>query len=1180
MVVEGATVFARLLDGRLTQFGSRQVGPGVAHTLPLLDADDAWIRLLLWSGDAETAVPVGNGELRLQPEEGDSGIVYRLIWRRLYRANGRVETWEGRVDARTGEVVGFRDVNDYSRVTGGIHPRSAFLREEVEAPLSFLSVSLAEGTAMTDGAGRFPYRGGRARASLAGPFVRTVCVGCTAPGKSRVETDIGAGLLDFGMGGLGPTGNGRSTPAARNAFFHINRARRIGLGWLPGSKWLRGHDLTAAVNEDDLACNAYYIDELQSLHFFRARDGCHNTGEVSDIIYHEWGHGLDHRTRLGDRATGEGTADVTAMHLTRGSEIGLGFRISGAPIRDLDADRTSLGLLTLHRVNRGDCRLPFGGDSVHCIGQLYGQAAWELSRALIDRHGNHTGWRVSERLFYTSLPDAGTYLPEGPLSLYAAYLMADDDDGNLANGTPHATEIHEAFARHGIAEEPLPSSPACEPPAQPTHWVETECDALRIHWTPVDGATRYEILRSELLEDTAYGSRARLAGSASEYLDTEIAPGVDYWYTVMAVDDVGCESSVESPVSGRLPGRALLNVAGVVVNDDTRGNRSGSPDPGEEIELTLRLENLGDIDARNVQARILGTTGGSTRNAQLSWPDVAVGQSLVGSEPLRLRIDPATRCGDTVRLELAFDDPSCEERPVSYVDVVVGTPQADGTFVCDATPACFSSPEFDGLASVSPGPSCGEISLDWPEVPSACPDSEVTFEVHRSREADFAPDDSTLIAGQLRETHWIDRLLEPGQLYFYAVRAVDRRSGADDNRVVARVRAATGPDDRPPVFAGIRSAATGAGCREVDLHWDPAAESCSLPVAYEIHRSTDPLFVPGDATLVGSTFDRSFTDVSAEAGAEYTYLVVARDTAGNASPAKTRRSVTSRTFDHAIVNETFESNDGNWRVVEPNDATTGNWEWGIPEETEIQPGQDATAIGARCWMTGLSRATADGNNNDVDFGTTTLLSARYQLEGAEALYLRYARWFTNDRGGNPGDPRDSLRLFGSDDDGASWVRLAEVGAGTPLAWETVEVPLDGRLGATDHVRFRFSVADPGRFILDASWVEAGIDDFQILERDRGCSVCEGAVAAVRTIRLARDGDDVWLDWTGTPMSPGGFAVYRLEGPRRERAVRIGTTHTTSFRHLSAITYPGDLAYRVSALDECGRESLLVPESPR
>ena len=34
---------------------------------------------------------------------------------------------------------------------------------------------------------------------------------------------------------------------------------------------------------------------------------------------------------------------------------------------------------------------------------------------------------------------------------YLNYLVADDDNGDLGDGTPHMSAIHAAFARHGIA---------------------------------------------------------------------------------------------------------------------------------------------------------------------------------------------------------------------------------------------------------------------------------------------------------------------------------------------------------------------------------------------------------------------------------------------------------------------------------------------------------------------------------------------------------------------------------------------------------------------------------------------------------------------------------------------------------------------------------------------------------
>ena len=83
------------------------------------------------------------------------------------------------------------------------------------------------------------------------------------------------------------------------------------------------------------------------------------------------------------------------------------------------------------------------------------------AQALTAKHGHHTGWRSSERIFFNSLPDAGSYLSTGSFPIYDAYVNADDDNGNLADGTPNGQEIFDAFDAHGIAGSAVTSSTTC-----------------------------------------------------------------------------------------------------------------------------------------------------------------------------------------------------------------------------------------------------------------------------------------------------------------------------------------------------------------------------------------------------------------------------------------------------------------------------------------------------------------------------------------------------------------------------------------------------------------------------------------------------------------------------------------------------------------------------------------------
>src|SRR5206468_1799306 len=139
---------------------------------------------------------------------------------------------------------------------------------------------------------------------------------------------------------------GLSTPADRNAFYHLNLVRQIAKKWLT-TAWLDTLSFRANVNIN-ASCNAYY--DGSSVNFYRSSSSCNNTGEIADVMEHEWGHGLDGHTNDGDGATGEATADTTGMHMTHSPLIGPNFHRGGAPVRNVDKSSTSLGLLTTSNI--------------------------------------------------------------------------------------------------------------------------------------------------------------------------------------------------------------------------------------------------------------------------------------------------------------------------------------------------------------------------------------------------------------------------------------------------------------------------------------------------------------------------------------------------------------------------------------------------------------------------------------------------------------------------------------------------------------------------------------------------------------------------------------------------------------------------------------------------------------
>jgi Zn-dependent metalloprotease len=1335
--VEHARVFVRVNSGNITQFGAPLVGTAGVPTDPALGRDEAVRALHDWAGDGETARLQGEPRLVLQPENDLAGdLRYRLTWIVRYRVPGEIETWEGRIDAGTGQVIGFRDVNAYGRVRGGVYPRTV-IDEEITLPMPFSAVA-GETTVTSDAAGFFTYTGGEINSGLDGQFFTTNCEdGCSNPPQAALGTSVGIGFLDFGLGGVDAVGNGASTKAERNSYYHLNQVRRIAKKWLDIS-WLDSNIVTN-VNIDN-TCNAFWDG---SANFYRSGGGCNNTGEISDVMQHEWGHGFDGNTRSGDGATGEGTADAVAMTITHDARIGPYFRTTGAPVRDLDKTRTSKGLLTRSNV-LSKCQPGTGplGAQVHCEGEIYGQSQWDLSQALVAKHGHQTGWRTLERIFYLSAPDAGSYLPDQSFPIYDAYLNADDDDGNLTNGTPNGDEIYNAFNEHEIAGSPVGTSPACTRPTQPTLTVATSCDRFDLSWSEVAGVDRYEVFRAVATEDTAYFPVATLAAGTTGYSDFEVMPGVDYYYVVMSVNLDGCESTVEGPVQAILDSQPILSVSASVADDTPRGNRSGFPDPGEEVDLSLTLTNFGDLVSSGVSGTISTSVPGVTiLDDNDTWPDIAPGAEVVNQGVLRFETDDAQlACGDSIRFELVPDEASGCAASTSFFDVTLGDREVifqdqfetdqgwsldvaastaaagdwtrgdpDGTGfqpeddvtadpgvecwftapngggvgtddiddgvtvlvspiidlsgldrailsyyrwfanrdlgedaedffkaevsdnagaswvnletlgtnesaaswtrrefnleeiitltnqvqirfmasdgvatgnlieaavdevrivrpVCDDTPACYVEPTFDGLANAVPGASCGETDLAWSAASTNCQNATISYNIYRSTDPGFLPDDGNRIATGLEVNSYLDTLLEPGVTYHYIVRAYDSRSGEDSNLERRTVTSPTSPDIKPPVFGGLESAAAGGNCGETVLTWSVALETCNDPVAYEVYRSTDPGFVPAPSNRIASTLSLGYVDPALVPGTSYTYVVRARDEVGNVDANDVRFTVSSAILDKLLTEIQFEPDNGGWSAVAPNDATTGNWDWGDPTGTSYQPEDDHTPDpGVNAWMTGV---TAIGDNNDVDGGTTTLLSAQYDLSAAVDPVVRYARWFTNDRGNSPGE--DPLDVEVSNDDGANWTLLEQVGSGTPLEWVEVEYPLVGTIAPTGQMRFRFTARDLG----EGSLVEAGVDDFALLDRDQGCAGCATPAEKVTTILVDKSGDDVVIEWTADPVSATRYVVYKLTGSEFEIETRIGSTDGKTFVHEGAMLSGEDFYYRISAIDTCGNESLL------
>ena len=191
------------------------------------------------------------------------------------------------------------------------------------------------------------------------------------------------------------------------------------------------------VNEAD-TCNAFSTGS--DVHFFHKGGGCENTGRIADVVFHEFGHSFHNHSALPGMGAfesnlSEGLADFNAANYTEDSGIGRGFDLTDAASREIDPVGT-------------EAQYPrdLNADP-HVSGLIISGALWDLRKAAILALGHADGVALTEKLF------AGVAMRAADIgSSYMAALIADDDDGNLGNGTPHGCLIAAAFAPHGLVQ--------------------------------------------------------------------------------------------------------------------------------------------------------------------------------------------------------------------------------------------------------------------------------------------------------------------------------------------------------------------------------------------------------------------------------------------------------------------------------------------------------------------------------------------------------------------------------------------------------------------------------------------------------------------------------------------------------------------------------------------------------
>jgi hypothetical protein len=583
-----------------------------------------------------------------------AGYRHRLVWTFAFQRRSEMGLWEVIVDAGSGEVLAFHDINHYSNQTikGGVYPVTSTEicptagtcgTLQSNWPMPFANTGLAVPNDFTNGAGVFNWTGGAAATSLAGKYV-------------GINDSCGA-ILEGGPGGTINLGgaNGQhdcdaagsssgNTASSRSAYYELNKIAEQARGWLPSNTWLQAQ-LPTNVNLNQ-TCNAYY--DYVSVNFFRSGGGCRNTGELAGVFDHEWGHGLDDHDSGGLLSnSSEAYADIAAIFRLQTSCVGHGFfetvndgcgttadgtgfnaneAQTGASHCDLDCSGVRDADWNKHADHTPDTALGFVctscvvdgfgpcGRQVHCAAAPSRQAAWDLvARDLQQAPFNldsQTAFLIGNRLFYQGSGNIGSWHACvcggsssgcGATNAYMQWLSADDDNGNLSDGTPHMTAIYNAFNRHGIAcLVPTPTNAGCAggPTAASTLTGTPGSYSAGLSWTAVASASKYWVFRSEGHAGCNFGKTKIAETAGLSFTDTEVAPGRSYSYNVVAAGSSpachgivsNCATVVPEGLGSACQTLTLSHTGNgadpVPLPDHSDGCPTGQFHPGDLIQLT------------------------------------------------------------------------------------------------------------------------------------------------------------------------------------------------------------------------------------------------------------------------------------------------------------------------------------------------------------------------------------------------------------------------------------------------------------------------------------------------------------------------------------------------------------------------------------------------------------------
>jgi hypothetical protein len=374
-------------------------------------------------------------------------VRHHLVWRVRVQTEHPYGIWVTHVDAHSGEIVWrYNDISSEFSGDAYTHVQpDAVCSGEVQHGIRYAYVIVNGSHVVTDASGHWLLPGsGQAPVyeSLEGPYCHVTNGG--GP-DAQYSTTVTSGVPDSHT-----WDDTNSQKDERNVFDAVSNIRDFFAAFDPGFSLINSQmQVIVSRNNGNCPCNAeaYCGDGYCTVRYIGLcpssawpgglAPNCINSGEFQGIVAHEYGHHVQWCVVPGsydNPGLNEGNPDVLANLITRDSVIGRGFT--------------------------GDCNFALRnsqnnliypddviGQDEYYAGQVIAGFHWDATQGFRALYGDDAGILASAARWHLGRT---LVRPRTQPDQVLATFIADDDDGNLVNGTPHFAMLCQAARNHNF----------------------------------------------------------------------------------------------------------------------------------------------------------------------------------------------------------------------------------------------------------------------------------------------------------------------------------------------------------------------------------------------------------------------------------------------------------------------------------------------------------------------------------------------------------------------------------------------------------------------------------------------------------------------------------------------------------------------------------------------------------